>query len=170
MGTKIIINGKEAEIPSGDSSDIYSTEETRIGTWIDGKPLYRKVLTGQIDLTSGRKDIANLSNLSISTFVSVKGFVRNGSDVLLLPYIDPVYTPNWSIGLYYAGVTKLLKINIQSHYTTPTERPYTISIEYTKTTDTATIDLSSTLSSRIGSELNNGIGTFDSVASATNID
>lgn len=30
---------------SGDSSseEIYSTEETRIGTWIDGKPLYRRV-------------------------------------------------------------------------------------------------------------------------------
>lgn len=27
---------------SGSSEEIYSTEETRIGTWIDGKPLYRK--------------------------------------------------------------------------------------------------------------------------------
>ena len=26
----------------GSSEEIYSTEETRIGTWIDGKPLYRK--------------------------------------------------------------------------------------------------------------------------------
>ena len=31
---------------SGNSSEeIYSTEETRIGTWIDGKPLYRKVVS-----------------------------------------------------------------------------------------------------------------------------
>ncbi len=31
---------------SGGSSEgeVYSTEETRIGTWIDGKPIYRKVL------------------------------------------------------------------------------------------------------------------------------
>lgn len=26
------------------SQDVYSTEETIIGTWIDGKPIYRKVL------------------------------------------------------------------------------------------------------------------------------
>lgn len=35
-------------LPEGGSSgmsNIFSTEETRIGTWIDGKPLYRKVVS-----------------------------------------------------------------------------------------------------------------------------
>ena len=31
------------------ANDVYSSEEQEIGTWIDGKPLYRKVIT----LTSG---------------------------------------------------------------------------------------------------------------------
>ena len=30
---------------SGGASNIFSTVETRIGTWIDGKPLYRKVVS-----------------------------------------------------------------------------------------------------------------------------
>lgn len=36
--------------------NVYSTEETVIGKWIDGKPIYRKV----VDLTSG----VNISNTS----------------------------------------------------------------------------------------------------------
>ena len=34
-------------VESFQAQDIYSTEETRIGTWIDGKPLYRRVLLGK---------------------------------------------------------------------------------------------------------------------------
>lgn len=48
---KIVIDGKEAEVVGGangggsGSENVYSTEETVIGAWIDGKPLYRKVFT-----------------------------------------------------------------------------------------------------------------------------
>lgn len=41
---KIIINGEVVEVGGGSSEELYSTEEIRIGTWIDGKPLYRKVI------------------------------------------------------------------------------------------------------------------------------
>ena len=39
------IKGPPGEVGTGGSSlslDVYSTEETRIGTWINGKPIYRK--------------------------------------------------------------------------------------------------------------------------------
>lgn len=46
---KIVINGESVEVngdavpqDSSGGGEVYSTEETRIGTWIDGKPLYRK--------------------------------------------------------------------------------------------------------------------------------
>ena len=43
------------------SSNKYSTEEQIIGTWIDGKPIYRKVLDYSSDpWTSGTKDIFDL--------------------------------------------------------------------------------------------------------------
>lgn len=52
---KIVIDGREVELPGGGSGgggpgagEVYSTEETRIGTWIDGKPLYRKVCIDKI--------------------------------------------------------------------------------------------------------------------------
>ena len=47
---KIVIDGKEAEVIGGangggsGSENVYSTEETVIGTWIDGKPIYRRVI------------------------------------------------------------------------------------------------------------------------------
>lgn len=45
-----VMDGKDGAGGSGggSSEEVYSTEETRIGTWIDGKPLYRKVCIDQI--------------------------------------------------------------------------------------------------------------------------
>lgn len=44
----------------GGSSEVYSLEEKRIGTWVDGKPLYRKViLTDTINLSKGNNTLAD---------------------------------------------------------------------------------------------------------------
>ena len=59
-------------IPTGASSsnklatendllDIYSTTEQRIGTWIDGKPLYRKVLSGDTIPADGDVLLSNVA-------------------------------------------------------------------------------------------------------------
>lgn len=45
-------NGVYEEFYDETNKDIYSTAETRIGNWIDGKPLYRKVITGTIDASN----------------------------------------------------------------------------------------------------------------------
>lgn len=43
---KAYLNGEEYIFSGGGSSqEIYSTEETRVGTWIDGRPRYRRVVT-----------------------------------------------------------------------------------------------------------------------------
>lgn len=43
VGTVVDYDGED--VPAGwEKIDDYSTNETKIGTWIDGKPLYRKVL------------------------------------------------------------------------------------------------------------------------------
>lgn len=49
----------------------YSTTETKIGTWIDGKPIYRKVLSGTIG-SSGYTSVTH--NLSIESVINIKGF------------------------------------------------------------------------------------------------
>lgn len=41
----------------------YSTQERRIGTWIDGKPVYRKVFTGSFGKNGYPLGISNLRNI-----------------------------------------------------------------------------------------------------------
>lgn len=41
---KIVINGEAVEVSGGGGWEVYSAEEIRVGAWIDGKPLYRKVV------------------------------------------------------------------------------------------------------------------------------
>lgn len=42
----------EEAAAAGGAGKVYSTEETRIGTWIDGKPLYRRYLEGTLPRNS----------------------------------------------------------------------------------------------------------------------
>ena len=45
--------------------DIYTTTETRIGTWIDGKPLYRKTINfGNLPNNDTKYVAHNVSNIS----------------------------------------------------------------------------------------------------------
>ena len=58
-----------------DSSNVenYSIAETRIGTWIDLKPLYRKVFTGTLG-AAGDNGAINLTSYNIDTITNIYGF------------------------------------------------------------------------------------------------
>lgn len=72
-------------------NEVYSREEIRIGTWIDGKPLYRRVITGLTFSSGEAKEYASYGKtaLQIDTVVSLAGtaFVDTG-EVVSLPYTD----------------------------------------------------------------------------------
>ena len=57
---KIRYNGTDYNI-GGSYLRIYSKEETRVGTWIDGKPLYNKVITVTVPATSTMGTVASTS-------------------------------------------------------------------------------------------------------------
>ena len=61
------------EIYSKDNIEQYSTSEIRIGTWVDGKPLYRKVFT-ITNLTSSNTNLVDVSGLSID-FAKISGTI-----------------------------------------------------------------------------------------------
>lgn len=63
-------------VGGGGSGEVYSEEETIIGTFL-GKKLYRKVLTGRSDSIAMTTTIANISALNIETVVSMTGMVTN---------------------------------------------------------------------------------------------
>ncbi|WAJ24067.1 MULTISPECIES: hypothetical protein [Clostridia] len=58
----------------GNSKDVYSFDEIEIGTWVDGKPIYRKVITGTLAKDSANAIIfANVSDLKINQVINLYG-------------------------------------------------------------------------------------------------
>lgn len=108
--------------------DIYSTQETKIGTWIDGKPLYRTTFkytfSGPIDQwTSLNKVISD-----IDTVVRIYGFEK--------------YTTGEIISIPERGVSLGYNVHhdgvcFYSIDQAAVDATLHISIEYTKTTDPA---------------------------------
>lgn len=86
---KIIINGEVVEVGGGGGSeDVYSTEETRIGTWIDGKPLYRKVILANSPSSSGNWASVALP-IPNATVVKMSGTIYMNNDLVnMIPSQD----------------------------------------------------------------------------------
>ena len=102
---------------------IYSTTETRIGTWINGKPLYRKVITGT---TVDGDSTIDISSLNIDLIVNMEGVAGNSGD----------YKP---INFYFYGYSISSRYSFGTMYvwaSTPyANLPFYLTVEYTKTTD-----------------------------------
>lgn len=125
---------------SSESLDIYSTEEMRIGTWIDGRPLYRKVFTGEFVRLAAK--VPNVINIELGNNGSMKkayGSLVNTSNhaEYSIPYskVSNLQTTNLvyefiSVEKWGNNVTFTIVIN--SYESTMT---YELSVEYTKTTD-----------------------------------
>ena len=65
------------------ASKTYSTEETVVGTWIDGKPLYRKVIqTDTVTLSSGSNNLADLDTTCIVKYLQGIFHSDNGQFIL----------------------------------------------------------------------------------------
>lgn len=123
------ITSIESDIETNSS---YSTTESVVGTWIDGKPIYRKVLTtdhlandGSINVPHGITNLGQLINCSFRWYDSEDGRwynnVRYGSTTL---YIEEGGVTPTSVVLTSKG----------TNWSTRTSN-VAIIIEYTKSTD-----------------------------------
>ena len=113
------IKGKDGK--DGSENQIYSTDETVIGTWIDGKPIYRKVVTLSTTVTIDSRAPSISHGISnIDRTISCRAF-NTGNDTVDVYWHN---TENDTSGAFYSidGIEGV-KILI---------------FEYTKTTDTAT--------------------------------
>lgn len=106
----------------------YSTEEQKIGKWIDGKPLYRKVINfGALPNNTTKSLLHNISN--VKYIVHVEGFAKNqyDTDFRNLPFISATDTRAdiqvWSDKSY---------IYSRTNYDMSTFTAYVV-LEYTKT-------------------------------------
>lgn len=116
-----------------DVKENYSTNETRIGTWIDGKPLYRKVITysktGGGDF-SFNHNIANIGNY----WLGGESNINSNGTVYSLNMINT--TQNLDYQWRKAGITSTQIIGYIGEYTVGvTAWIGTFVIYYTKTTD-----------------------------------
>lgn len=132
VGTEVDYDG--STIPEGweevDDPNEYSTNEVRVGTWIDGKPLYRKTIDfGALPNNSDKNVDLGINNLDLIT--SMRGITkRPGSNTMVIPTVSSGLSG--MIVLYVDSSNKL-------HISTGEDRSsYTktyITIEYTKTSD-----------------------------------
>lgn len=100
--------------------DVYTTTETRIGTWIDGKPLYRKVYTKTYDGSLGQ----DITDLNIEELIKLDGFINNGIPINF--YMDNSH-------FCFTHCDDLQYIWCSMTGWTPTKVKFIV--EYTKTTD-----------------------------------
>ena len=108
--------------------DKYSTDEQRIGTWIDGKPIYRKVIdTGSLPNTDIKTINHNISN--IDNIISIHGWAYRSSDNVFLPL--PHVANNTAISCY----STKNRIEITTYADRSSFTVSYIILEYTKTTD-----------------------------------
>lgn len=106
----------------------YSTEEQQVGTWIDGKPIYRKVIITS-NLSAGLNAITAPSN--IDTFVTLRGMEKeSGGAQAPIPKAHNS-TFAYQIGMYYSGGNIYIEVGSNLTYITSAY----IICEYTKTTD-----------------------------------
>ena len=118
-----------------DNLNEYSTEETVIGKWIDGKPLYQKVITFDNTISISYDDntfIHNISNIDIIFVKNAFVYSKNEKRFYSIPvtlYNSNTATDDLNI------MVDIEKINfyVKSGWNTAWQK--VIILNYTKTTD-----------------------------------
>lgn len=119
----------KGEIASFTNHERYSTSEQAIGTWIDGKVIYRKVISKTSGITTGNNTIAHgISNFNQLITAYGAGYLNNMWQPLNRVVTDAI--TKYGTGIGDVNATNLL-LQIGTSYTTRTS--VYIVLEYTKT-------------------------------------
>ena len=137
VGTEVDFDGTSQDIPTGWESvtnpDSYSTSEVKTNmTWIDGKPIYRKVV--QINGLPNNTETTYQTGIINGETIKYDGFLSLSESDLGLQHM-PYFSPYSSTGNVYYWVRKdTTYIHIKTGTDRSSSSAYII-IEYTKTTD-----------------------------------
>lgn len=130
-------------------SDYYSTDEKIVGIWIDGKPVYQKILTGKTHATPKSTQYYSIGT-TVDKFIKVCGILHDGGGYWL--QVDGVNLVSSSIGTSSVSGIKVgaANNNVSSNKNTVfattdvstwSNKDIYIIVQYTKTTDTTTTAL-----------------------------
>lgn len=115
----------QTQIGDFEDGEVYSTSEVITNkTWINNKPIYRKVFTGTLTKNVTLTIAHNISNLGVIT--SISGTLDDGVEILLMPYFNTAMT-----------VASNIYIDTTNIYVTSKAQSgdVTVVVEYTKTSD-----------------------------------
>lgn len=89
-------NGHASSLPSGyvtaKHEEVYSTGEKVIGTWIDGKPIYQKVVTVTLPSTEQSWVIVKSGVISnLSSLISIRGWFKQDNEYFMVPMGEGQY-------------------------------------------------------------------------------
>jgi hypothetical protein len=100
MAREYIKTGEDEYTPIGDTQsfpdlrDNYSTDEVRVGTWIDGKPVYKKTFKDTAPLTVTTPGwIVIATNLGFKQIISCDGFFMSQNNFYWQQYGSDLNTP-----------------------------------------------------------------------------
>ena len=116
----------------GSSWETYSTEEQRIGTWIDGKPLYRQVYNVRTPAT-----VNTSSSVTVAKYPNTCQFTK--INALIYQEESMAYTvipAEFGGSNFYAGIfLQNGDLRLMAGHQNYINRPVIVILEYTKTTD-----------------------------------
>lgn len=136
--TSVLYCIKYTNAPSMQPSNVYSTVEKRIGTWIDGKPLYQKTYSG-VSLPSTADTympVIDMTSLNIESLIGFEGIVTPssthiiGNDVAFSVSGVNINSNSGAVTIYYKGSDKKLYCATPSIYV---GRYLCLTLKYTKT-------------------------------------
>lgn len=118
----------------------YSTTERVVGKWIDGKPLYQRVLTGTLaSATAIAVDNAVLSDNTISLIYAFGRTVRTSDNTIFqIPYAQNANRNSiapWMYSVYQQEHTIYIRRSYGTGNIDSSTFNYQLVIQYTKTTD-----------------------------------
>lgn len=113
----VIYNIVDDNIPVVNDTSLYSTEERIIGTWIDGKPIYRKTMTCTFNCTANQwTNVLNIASMNIKQLINCTA-LRTNDNVFYSPfamvstdgnlkfYANPAFSGTGYITLEYTKTT-----------------------------------------------------------------
>lgn len=126
------------ELNGKDLSNTYSTSEMKIGTWIDGKPIYRKVVHLGTLVNNDTLIVSSGLNSSTTRVVKIYGYAIHTStfEVLPLPFSWGDYSAVQTyISLFFGGTASSGDIWCRTNRSNASNYDAYAIVEYTKTTD-----------------------------------
>jgi len=118
------------------AENVYSTEETVCGKWIDGKPIYRKVIPGKLAIDSGDSLVfANVSELKIDRVINLYGNMSdklNAYQVVLQASYNREKYLSAAANMFYCNATGIIEYHYFSNNGQYSGGTAYVIIEYTK--------------------------------------